>query len=64
VVRIRLAQGDDYVLRVGGIATNTGRWAIPGSRWAVREDDGELFAIAPWTADWATSKRSRFEGGA
>jgi hypothetical protein len=65
VVRIRL-KGDvvERTIKVGKIATNSGPWAIKNSRWAVEEGgDGTLFALAPWTADWATADASRFENG-
>jgi hypothetical protein len=63
VVRIRLRGGGEHVLRVGRLATNTGRWAIAGSRWAVADDDASLYALAPWTADWAASAPGRFDAG-
>jgi hypothetical protein len=63
VIRIRLkgARGD-RVVRVGNPSTNTGRWAIKESRWAILQGgDGTLYALAPWTADWATAGESQFE---
>ena len=64
VVRIRLKDGREWTLRVGRIATNTGRWAIKGSRWATLDGgDGTLYALAPWTVGWATADASRFERG-
>jgi hypothetical protein len=65
VVRIRFAPASahaDGILRVGTLSTNTGRWAIAGSRWAVEDGaDRALYALAPWTADWATGDTRRFE---
>ena len=69
VLRVRFVHGADggdradRVLRVGAPSTNVGRWAIPGSRWAVADEgeDRTLYALAPWTADWATGDAARFE---
>jgi hypothetical protein len=63
VLRIRLNGGlGDRTLRVGKISTNTGRWAIAGSRWAILDGgDGTLYALAPWTAGWATANAHSFE---
>jgi Domain of unknown function (DUF4340) len=61
VVRIRCADGSEHAIRVGNLSTNTGRWAIPGSRWAILEGgDGTLVALAPWTADWALADPTTF----
>jgi Domain of unknown function (DUF4340) len=62
VIRIRLAGGEEHAIRVGNLSTNTGRWAIPGSRWAVEEGgDGTLYALAPWTTNWALAGERTFE---
>jgi Domain of unknown function (DUF4340) len=62
VVRIRLAGGQEHAIRVGKLSTNTGRWAIAGSRWAVEEGgDGTLYALAPWTTNWALASERAFE---
>jgi hypothetical protein len=63
VLRIRLSGGrGDRTLRVGKISTNKGRWAIAGSRWAILDGgDGTLYALAPWTAGWATADAHAFE---
>lgn len=62
-VRIRLrGEATDRVIKVGKLSTNTGRWAIKDSRWAVDDDpDGSLFALAPWTARWALADATMFE---
>ena len=62
VVRIKRREGADRVVRVGKLSTNSGRWAIQGSRWAIDDEgDGSLFALAPWTARWALAGASSFE---
>jgi hypothetical protein len=62
LLRIRLSGGRDQTIRVGKISTNKGRWAIAGSRWALLDGgDGTLYALAPWTAGWATANARAFE---
>jgi hypothetical protein len=53
----------DRTIRVGKLSTNVGLLrAIKNSRWAIDDGgDGALFALAPWTADWATADADRFE---
>jgi hypothetical protein len=63
VVHIRLkGQGSDLTLKIGKLSNDTSRWAIKGSRWAIKEGgDGTLYVLSPWTADWATADAKRFE---
>jgi hypothetical protein len=66
IVRIRLGHGGERVLRVGAptAAAAAKDGAFAGSRWAVDEGgDGSLYAVAPWTADWAVAPATRFELG-
>jgi hypothetical protein len=63
VIHIELEARDaPLTIRVGRRASDTSRYAIPGNRWAAADDaDGPLYVLAPWTADWATADRTRFE---
>ena len=63
IVRIRFGgKASDLTIRVGKLANRTTRWAIKDSRWAIREGgDGTLYALAPWTAAWATADVTKFE---
>jgi hypothetical protein len=63
IIRIALANAAaPLVLRVGKLSHGTTRWAIQDSRWAIKDGgDGTLFALAPWTAGWATADASKFE---
>jgi hypothetical protein len=65
VIRIGLRGGADMILRVGKPSNRDSRWAIKDSRWAVSDDGGgeraTLYALAPWTAGWATAGADRFE---
>lgn len=62
VIRIRLARGEELVLRVGKPAHDTSRFAVKDSRWAVKEGgDGTLYALSPYTAGWATADSRKFE---
>jgi hypothetical protein len=66
VVRIRLKESTgERTILVGKLATNAGRWAIKNSRWAIEEGgDGTLYALAPWSADWAVADERKFERAA
>jgi hypothetical protein len=63
ILRIRLKSSSvDRIIRVGRPSTNSGRWAIKDSRWAVLDGgDGTLYVLSPWTAGWATADKSKFE---
>jgi hypothetical protein len=62
VIRIRLRGGADLTLRVGKLAHDTSRFAIPDSRWAIKDGgDGTLYALSPYTAGWATADVHKFE---
>jgi hypothetical protein len=62
VIRIRLRRGVDLTLRVGKPASDTSRFAVKNSRWAMKEGgDGTLYALSPYTAGWATADASKFE---
>jgi hypothetical protein len=63
VLHIRLkGAGGDRTMKIGRLSTKVDRWAIKGARWAIKEGgDGTLYALSPWTADWATADAKRFE---
>jgi Domain of unknown function (DUF4340) len=64
VISIRLKTGDAMTIRVGRVANGPSTWSIKDSRWAMRDGDGTLYAIALWNADWATAEATCFQNGA